>query len=118
METREVLVFIFLTVLLGGGAAILMGRNFASNWRSPLAVVSAAFGLALGVRFLHYALFQQPLLTLTGFLIDLAVVVLFGLLGFRWRRAEQMTRQYYWLYERTGPLSWRQKSAAASHENG
>lgn len=123
MSMHSVLVFLFLTVFLGGGAAVMMGRNFAVNWRSPLAVAVAGTGIALGVRFLHFALFEQPLLTLGGYLLDFAVVVAMGLLGFRWRRAEQMASQYYWLYERTGPLTWREKAPAPTpqggqHENG
>jgi hypothetical protein len=35
-----------------------------------------------------------------------------GLLGYRTTRARQMTRQYPWLYERTGLLSWREKARA------
>ena len=34
----------------------------------------------------------------------------FALLGYHTTRTNQMTRQYPWLYEKTGPLSWRQKS--------
>jgi uncharacterized membrane protein AbrB (regulator of aidB expression) len=107
METKTILVSLLLTFILGGGAAVLMGRNFATNWRSHWAVALAGVGLALGVRFLHYALFQETLLTANGFLVDLIVIIAFGLLGFRWRRADQMATQYYWLYERTGPLTWR-----------
>jgi hypothetical protein len=123
MSTHSLFVFLFLTVILGGGAAILMGRNFAVNWRSPVTVAAAGVGLALGVRFLHFALFEEPLLTLGGYLLDLAVIVAMGLMGFRWRRAEQMVAQYYWLFERTGPLTWRAKAPASSpqggeHENG
>ena len=114
MDLHTTLVFLFLTVFLGGGAAILMGRNFATNWRSVVAVAVAGLGLALGVRFLHFALFEQTLLTITGFIADAVVTIGLGLVGFRWRRAEQMTTQYFWLYERTGPLTWRQKAAEAT----
>ncbi len=106
MTTKTILVILLLTVFLGGGAAIMMGRNFAANWRSPWAVALAGVGLALGVRFLHYALFQEALLTPAGFLVDLVVIIAFGLVGFRWKRADQMATQYYWLYKRTGPLTW------------
>ncbi len=107
METKTILVFLLISVVLGGGAATMMGRNFAVNWRSPIAVIVAGIGLALGVRFLHYALFQETLLTPMGFLADAIVIIAFSLVGFRWQRADQMTTQYYWLYERTGPLTWR-----------
>lgn len=118
MDTRTVLIFLFLTVLLGGGASLMMGRNFASNWRPITNLVLAAVGLALGVRFLHYALFWEPLLDIGRYLLDLVVAVAAGLIGYRWRRTEQMTSQYYWLYERTGPLSWRNKPSASETTAG
>ena len=39
-----------------------------------------------------------------------ATIIVLALFGFRWKRTQQMTNQYYWLYERTGPLTWRSKS--------
>jgi hypothetical protein len=107
---KSLWVYLLLSLVFGGWAAIMIGRNFAQNWRSPVAVVAAALGLALGVRFLHYALFDEPLLTLAGYAADAATAAALALLGFRWRRTEQMTTQYYWLYERTGPLTWRKKT--------
>lgn len=107
---KSLWVYILLTLLIGGAAAVMMGRNFAQNWRSPVAVVAAAMGLALGVRFLHFALFEETLLTLPGYLLDAATEIVLGLVGFRWRRTDMMTSQYHWLYERTGPLTWRSKS--------
>lgn len=112
MDTRTVLIFLFLTVLLGGGAAAMMGRNFANNWRPVTNTVLAAVGLAIGVHFLHYALFWEPLLDIGRYLLDLVVITVAALAGYRWRRTEQMTSQYYWLYERTGPLTWRNKPSA------
>ncbi len=110
---KSVWVYLLLSLAIGGAVAVLMGRNFAQNWRSPGMLVLASLGLALGVRFLHYALFAEPLLTVWGYAADAATVALLALLGFRWRRTEQMTTQYYWLYERTGPLTWRNKNGAA-----
>ena len=106
--------YIVLTLLLGGGAAVLTGRNFAVNWRKPHAVALAGLGLAVAVRFLHFALNNEPLLTAPGFLLDAVPIVLLALLGFRWRRTEQMTSQYYWLYERTSRLTWRDKLPGGS----
>jgi hypothetical protein len=37
------------------------------------------------------------------------IVVALALLGYRLTRVSQMVTQYPWLYERTGPLSWRSK---------
>jgi len=118
MDTRTFLILVFLTVIVGGGAAVLMGRNFANNWRPVGNVIAAALGLALGVRFLHYALFWEPLLSLPGYALDAAVCVAGALLGYRWRRTRQMTSQYYWLYERTGPLTWRDKPPSSETTGG
>ena len=107
---KSIWVYILLTLIFGGAAAVMMGRNFAQNWRSAAHVVAAAIGLALGVRFLHFALFQETLLTPVGYAIDALTMIVFGLFGFRWRRTQQMTSQYYWLYERTGLLTWRSKA--------
>jgi hypothetical protein len=38
------------------------------------------------------------------------VVMAFAFLGYRITRTQQMTQKYPWLYEKSGPLSWRQKS--------
>lgn len=113
MDTHTILVYLLVTVFLGGGAAILMGRNFAGNWRPISNVILGAIGLALGVRWLHYVLFEESLLTGYGIIADLAIIIAMALLGFRLKRTEQMTSQYYWLYERTGPLTWREKRETA-----
>ncbi len=102
--------YIVVTLILGGGAAILTGRNFANNWRSPVGVALAGLGLAVAAQFLHFSLNNEELFGLKSFLLDAVPLILLALLGFRWRRADQMTSQYYWLYERTGPLTWRNKA--------
>jgi hypothetical protein len=51
-------------------------------------------------------------LSLHYYLVDAAVVVAIGSAGFRQRRARQMASQYNWLYERDGPLTWREKRQA------
>ena len=115
-------VYVLLTLLIGGAAAVLMGRSFAQNWRSPWVLVLASLGLALGVRFLHFALFEEQLLSPVGYVADALTITILALFGFRLRRSQQMTSQYYWLYERTGLLTWRQKAEsgqhAPQHENG
>ncbi len=99
-------VFIGLTVILVGGWSILAGRAMAENWRGPWHVVAAAFGLTLADRFLVYALFGGELLSVTGFLIDFAVLLLLGLLGYRITRVERMVRQYPWKYRKLSPFHY------------
>ena len=101
--------FVLVTCLMGGWAAWMTGRAMAITWQPyPLAVVYLLL-LAGAVRFIHYALFEGTLLSLHYYLVDAAVVVLIGSVGFRYTRARQMTTQYRWLYERTGPLAWRER---------
>ena len=102
-------VFLLLTVLAGGAAGRATGASIASAWRPPWQIFLAAFGLACAVRFLHYALFAEPLLSLQNFLVDYAVVLLAAALGYRLTRTRQMVGQYPWAYERRGPLWWRAK---------
>jgi hypothetical protein len=101
--------FALVTVMMGGWAAWMTGRAMAMTWQPfPLTVLYFLL-LAAAVRFIHYALFEGTLLSAHYYLVDAAVVTAVGLLGYRVTRARQMTTQYRWLYERTGPLTWREK---------
>jgi hypothetical protein len=55
------------------------------------------------------ALFGGTMLTLHYWLVDFIVILVIGLLAFRLTRTRQMVRQYPWLYEAAGPLTWRTK---------
>ena len=105
-------VFVGLTVILIGGSAILAGRSIAENWKPAWQVVLACLGLALADRFLMYALFNAPLLTLRGFLLNFAIIALFGLTAWRLTRASKMVRQYPWKYRRTSPFSWAEHNSS------
>ena len=109
-------VFLLLTVLMGGGAAWLAGRAIAATWRHWWHLVLYMAVLSLAVRFLHYALFDSIFLSLYYYLVDYAVCLSFGLLGFRFMRAKQMVTRYRWMNERTGRFSWRSRSKPYSEE--
>ncbi len=102
-------IFLLVTVALGGLAAYAAGSAIAATWRPRWQILSAALLLALAVRFLHYALFHEPLISLKNFLVDYIVVATAASLGYRITRARQMAEQYPWAYERTGILWWRRK---------
>jgi hypothetical protein len=106
-------VFIGLTVILIGGAAVMTGRALADGWKSPLQVVFACFGLALANRFLVYALFGGELLHLTGFLIDFAVITAMALMAHRLTVVHKMVSQYPWRYERESLWRYREKAEQA-----
>lgn len=103
--------FIAITVVLGGGAAWLTGRGAAITWTHPGYIFVYSFLLTCASRFLHYALGDGPLLATTYFLVDFAVILASMGLAFRVTRANQMATQYFWLYERTSPVSWREIAA-------
>lgn len=100
-------VFILLTVVLGGGAAFLAGRGLARSWKPFWRIFFYMGLLAAAVRFFHYALFDGELLSLYYYLVTYVVLLGAACLGFRMMRTTQMVTQYRWLYERTGPLTWR-----------
>lgn len=102
-------IFLLVTVLMGGAAAHAAGSAIASTWRPPWQVFGAALLLTFAVRFFHYALFQEPLLSLSNFIIDYIVVATACAWGYRMMRVRQMVQQYPWAYERAGLFWWRRK---------
>ena len=110
---RGTIDFLLVTCFLGGGAAYLTGRAVAITWRPLVNLGIYLFLLACAVRFVHYALFEGTLLSLHYFLVDAVVLVVLGAIGFRITRAHQMTGQYSWLYQRSGPMSWRVREPGA-----
>lgn len=105
-------VFLLVTLLMGGGAAWMTGRSVAASWGSQRVLVVYMFALAAAVRFIHYALFGGTLLTAQFYAIDLVVLLVIGFLGFRRTRTLQMTDRYYWLFEATGPLTWKERASS------
>jgi hypothetical protein len=104
-------VFLALTVIIGGGAAFLAGRGLARSWKPFGRVFFYMALLAAAVRFFHYALFEGDLLSLYYYLVTCVVLLAAAMLGFRMMRTTQMVTQYRWLYERTSPLTWRDRRA-------
>lgn len=99
----------FVTVILGGGAAWMAGHTLANSWHTFRQTLFYLLLLAAAVRFVHFALFQSALFSLSAFLADAAFVILAGAVSWRLTRANRMVTQYRWLYERTGPFTWREK---------
>jgi hypothetical protein len=102
-------IFLLVTVVLGGGAAVLAGRAIAATWRPWWQVVVYTLILGAAVRFIHFALFGGTLLSPHYYAVDSAICLVAGLLGFRAARAAQMVRQYRWINVAEGPLRWRRK---------
>lgn len=102
--------FLFFTVALGSLGGIASGRAFASAWRSAVALPLAVLLLAAAVRFLHYALAGEDLLSPQFYAVSFAFVALGAAYGFRAKRTEQMCRQYPWLFAKASPISWSDRS--------
>ncbi len=107
-------VFLLVSVLLGGGAAWLAGRAIAATWRPWWHVAFYMLALSVAVRFLHFALFDAKFLSLHYYLVDFAVCLGFGYLGFRLTRVGQMVTRYSWINERTGLLRWRRRDVTTT----
>ncbi len=101
--------FFGLTVLLFGAAGMATGRALARNWRPFWQTIPYAALLGIGDRFLLYALFDGELLSASGYLAGTAILLILCVLAYRLTQARLMVRQYPWLYEAAGPLSWRRR---------
>lgn len=103
----EPIPFVGMTVILFGLAAAATGRTLAQHWQPAWQVAPLTLLLAIADRFLHYALFAAPLDSLWGLLVAAAVLGAIMAVAYCHARARKMVRQYPWLYEPSGPLSWR-----------
>jgi hypothetical protein len=102
-------IFLLVTVAMGGGAAYVSGKAIAQTWRPLWHVPLYMLALAGVVRFCHFALFAEPLVSAKSYLVDFMVALASASLGFRLLRARQMATQYSWLFRRIGPLGWRRR---------
>lgn len=103
------MVFGLFTVVLMGGAGFLTGQALATTWRPVSQAIGYSLLLGAANRFLVFALFGGPLLSLQGYLVDTIVIGAICLLGYRMTRAARMVRQYPWLYQRNGLFGWRSR---------
>ena len=108
-DLRSLLLFLFVTVGLGGGAAALAGRAIAATWRPWWDVLKYMLLLAVAVRFVQFSVYQSEFLSLPAYLVDAAVCLGAGLISFRLKRVQQMVTSYGWINRRAGPLSWRRQ---------
>ncbi len=102
--------FGLLTVVLFGGAALMMGRALADTWRPNWQNV--AYGVMLGIanRLFQNFLCGNDVINLVAYVIGTAFLIAVAVTAYRATQAYKMVTQYPWLYERAGPFSWRQLS--------
>jgi hypothetical protein len=96
----------FVLTGLGVAAGVATGRAFAKSWSPRWLIVPAIVALSAAVHFLHYALFQEDLLSLHYYLVTLALLLIAAFLGYQIMRVNQMATQYSWAFEKAG-LNWR-----------
>jgi hypothetical protein len=89
-------VFLLVTVLLGGAAAFVSGKAIAETWRPFWQVIGYGLLLGLVVRFVHFALYEEVLLSLRNYVIDCAVLLTLAIAGYSLARRRQMATQYAW----------------------
>ncbi|HYC25782.1 MAG TPA: hypothetical protein VEC58_07075 [Roseiarcus sp.] len=99
-------IFLLLTVVLGGAAAIASGRALAKTWSPAWLIAPYMAVLSAAVRFLHFALYQEELLSLQYYIVTLVIALAAAYGGYRAMRAGQMATQYSWAFEKAG-LNWR-----------
>lgn len=98
-----------ITLVLGGGCALMTGRALALNWRPQWQLLAYALLLTVADRFLIYALFQGTLLSPSGYLCDALLLIVIAFAAFHMTRARQMVRQYPWACETRWLVGWRRK---------
>lgn len=101
--------FVFVTVILAGGAAYMTGRAAARGWMPKWQLVVYMVLLAAATRFIHFALFSGSLLSFYYYAIDLIVLLAIGFVGMRITRSSQMATQYRFAYDRNGPFGWKRR---------
>lgn len=109
-EETSIWQFFFITFLLGGWAAWMTGRACAKTWRSYTQLFFSLLALGIAVRFIHHALFEGTMFSLQFYIVDTVILMIFGFIGYRYTRTNQMVNQYGWLYERQNPLAWKNKT--------
>src|ERR1700735_1708018 len=60
----RIFTFVLITLVLGGAGAWATGRAVAKTWRPLATLAPYMVFLAAAVRFLHYALYGDPLLSI------------------------------------------------------
>ena len=109
-ESESWLQVTLVTGVIGGGAAWLTGHAIAATWRPFWHVIAYTLLLGCAVRFVHFALFEGTLISPASYGADTLYLLILSALAWRVTRAAQMATQYYWLYERTGPFTWRPRA--------
>ena len=96
---------------MGGAAAYVSGKAIAQTWRPFWQVPLYMLLLAAVVRFFHFALFEEPLLSLPSYLVDYRSSLVCGAASATgWCGRTDGAAQYGWLFQRGGPARLARKA--------
>ena len=110
---NSALAFVIVNLVLAGSAAWVTGKAIAIGWKPLTHALAYCLLLALGTRFVLFALFGAKLSSLPGLVVALGILLTIGALSFRVNQVRKMIVQYPWLYERAGLLGWRSRQSAS-----
>ncbi|MDZ4735747.1 MAG: hypothetical protein SGJ07_05305 [Rhodospirillaceae bacterium] len=116
-------VFIGATIVIGGGAAFMMGQAIAQGWGAWWHNVASGALLALASQFLSYVLFDGAFIVASfvsseaprfdtafaGYVMNAITLIVIALFAYRITKVRKMVSQYPWLYERAGLFRWRER---------
>jgi len=103
--------FIGLTVCVMGFASFMTGQGLANTWRPMWQTVLYSVLLGFADRFLTWSLFEGELFHLSGYIIHTLVLLVICSVAYRLTLTHKMVTQYPWIYQRSGPFTWRRKGA-------
>ncbi|MBM2715147.1 hypothetical protein JQK88_28805 [Mesorhizobium caraganae] len=106
-EEPSIWQYLSITIIMGGWTAWRTGKSVAENWQNYTTLVIYALLLGVAIRFIHHALFHGTMLAPQYYIFDTVILSSSAFFGFLFHRTRQMTKNYYWLYEKSSPLSWR-----------
>ena len=89
-------VFLLVTIIMGGTSAYVSGKAIAETWRPFWQVIGYCLLLGLVVRFIHFALFEEVLVSARNYGVDVIVLLILGIAGYKVARRRQMVTQYGW----------------------
>lgn len=87
-------IFLLVTVVMGASTAYVSGKAIAETWRPFWHAIFYAMLIGCAVRFIHFALFEEALLSLRNYIIDCVILFAAAAAGYSVTRKRQMTQQY------------------------
>ena len=90
-------IFLLVSVVMGASTAYVAGKAIAETWRPYWHGLLYALVIGLAVRFIHFALFEELLVSARNYMADCIILVLAATAGYKVTRSRQMRQQYGFL---------------------